>query len=226
MSEDTADYTLGDVNGRIAKTSAILATVTNIHRDEESILHRALATVGDFEIDIEMNTTPATIDEVGCFCGLAEEVGSFTKIGGAGKHAICAMGTTTTPANNNWYLWERRNGGSQSDSVADAPGSHGVYRYGTMVCVGTTLEFHIYSDAARTILIDTLTLTLGETPDFTRVYWVQSYEDGVAATREWDCLLRNFDLNPGAVSVPPWRKRIGDRRKSLVLPISGNVIKL
>lgn len=67
-----------------------------------------------------------------------------------------------------------------------------VGTYGTLYC-------NIYSDSARTVLVNTLTITLSANKDFRYIYATQTYDQGVG-DRYQTGYSENFDLQEPAIS--------------------------
>lgn len=70
---------------------------------------------------------------------------------------------------------------------------YGTMYYFTITRDGTTLTCKIYSDSARTNLLDTLTLEV-TTDSFRYIYAGCTYDGDVIDTRKMDCDIENLDL--------------------------------
>jgi hypothetical protein len=153
-AEDLTTYTEVDPNSRITVTSA-RSTFTGLTRNEDAYVYKDFGAFyfGDFEIyaDVRLNSGSENDSLVGII-GLSNTVNDWDDWGaGLSVHFMKAGG------NNYLVLFEI--GGSNDFYVISGDTTY----YVTFERVGTACTLKVYSDSARTNLLDTLSITVNTT---------------------------------------------------------------
>jgi len=93
-------------------------------------------------------------------------------------------------------------GGWGSAGVASSTKfSYGTWVYLKIIRSGTSLKCEIYSNAARTNLLETLEVTVGATEAYRYIYACSSWNTGIINTQEVD--IENLDLQEAPPVVAP-----------------------
>jgi len=179
-NEDFSGYTEVDPNSNIVVTSS-RSTFTNLQRNEDAYVYKDKG-AGHFDGDFEHLVTCLfdnyTSSGKSTIWGIANEVNDMWYFDDTQKDFLWAF--FYHGASNVLYLKEDGPAGSVSDSFApslDTPyylkikRDENVGDYGTLYC-------YIYSDEARTNLLDTLSITLHAKIDFRYIYVTQSANQG------------------------------------------------
>ncbi len=132
--------------------------------------------------------------------GIAVASGDYLSI-------VCSVGVA---ANNKTIQLEELDGGTKHVSAADFDVTEGTDYYLTVSrdeAVGTygTLTLKVYTDSARTTLVDTQTITLHSSKkDFRYLYGLQSRNTGDGGTVEWDGQVEDLEVvfNVAAIAAP------------------------
>ena len=195
--EDFTTYTEVDVNDRISKTAQHIDFVTYRSNDanDKAFLYsdKGAAHFGDFEHLIDVRVVSGSW--AGHFWALSNDV---VQIIDDTLHISGMM----YGLNNFTYLRETYSGSTYTDHMSFVDDT---WYYYTIKKTGTTLTMKVYSDSARTNLLDTLALTLHADHTFRYVYGSSThwYSDANILTETLD--IDNLDLqeggNGGALTV-------------------------
>jgi len=173
MAENYTTYTEVDPNSRITITSATRIDYTGLARNEAARVYIDKGVgyySGDFKFNLDVNITS------GSATGIVFLFKLDNFIGGNPQIAIQCNATSGSMA---LYL-NAAPGGLQDGSTNLSLSTtyyltiirdESVGTYGTAYC-------YIYSDSARTTLVDTLVVTLQEKTDFRYLFGLMSYNDG------------------------------------------------
>jgi len=174
-TEDLTTYTEVDPNNKITVTSD-RSEFDTLRRNEDAYVYDDKGVDhfnGNFEhlFEIYMSSSNGIV----VMWGMANIVEDLKSILDASEDELCLELSTYT-----FYLIEVFGGTQYYDTYGGTSGTlyyltaerdEGVGTYGT-------LYLYIYSDADRTNLLDTLTVTLHEKEDFRYLYVTQSYNSG------------------------------------------------
>lgn len=212
MAENFTSFTEVDPNSKITKTASTI-TVAALSRNEDAYVYKDFDVdyfLGNFEIDFALN--------VGSYGGLGSGVGYLIAMSNAVEELRWLYLNRATE--HFWYVYiasalgggnvqigiQFYNGGDPP--VNDLTGyilSQGTDYYVTVKrdeSVGTygTMYLYLYDDAARTNLLDTLTLTIPNSKvNFRYLYGVQTYNSG-GATYHWTGTVSDLDIVSAAYS--------------------------
>jgi hypothetical protein len=201
MAEDFTTYTEEDPNNRISTTST-RATFTGIARNEDAWLYIDKGVNhfdGDFEhlfqAKNESNSGPG-------ICGIWSLTNDLDErrailLGGKPELTVVYLGAGQT------YLIEVNSSASYVDIYASTQGTLYYYTvdrdesvsFGTLTC-------KIYTDAPRTVLVDTLTVALHEKVDFRYYMPIQTFNDANASTVTG--YVENMDFQEAVVTGFPF----------------------
>ncbi|MGB6873341.1 MAG: hypothetical protein WBE46_04275 [Dehalococcoidia bacterium] len=199
-TENLTTYTEVDPNSRIGVTAARSA-VTGLTRNEDAYLYKdkgAGRFSGDFEHLIDCRVDSG--NNVGLLYpwALANLIDDVAGIGASGDLLGCNL-YVVSPTRVDIYLHEWIAGVHYgSAGYQGAPATTYYLKIKRDESVGTygTLYCYIYSNAARTNLLATLSLALHEKEDFRYIYATNTYNDANAAAITGWC--ENLDLQEGA----------------------------
>lgn len=200
--EDPSTYTVGGAQAARISTTSTRATATNLDRDDEAYCYDDKG-AGHFNGNFEHLATNyldrAENLAVSLTWALADGIGSRDDLESAGNKYLAIQ------------LY-RDSGGTYFHKLLEFDGttryvdnyvcSVDTPYYDTIARSGSTLTCKIYSDAARTNLLDTLTLTLQAVETYRYVYFITS-RNAATGTVEIDCYLENLDLQEVVVAVVP-----------------------
>lgn len=153
--EDFTDYVEVDPNNYWSQTTT-RNTATNLLKSDDSYLYKDYGSghFGDFEHLIDFCMTASVLNGWMGVWALVNAEGSYADM--ANDVPMVSIGHYADPANRKIVLrWK----GGESDEYTNL--SLDTTYYLTIKRSGTTLTCKIYSDAARTTLLDTLTVTCG-----------------------------------------------------------------
>lgn len=185
MAENYTTYTEVDPNSRVAVTSATRIDFTNLTREEDAYVVYDFGSalfVGDFVIDVDYKPTSGSasstivcpvllgdiLDNPSGYTGSCVYMRLYINSGGFQTQAV------------------QVNEGTVNGSTNSGVDALNTQRYGRFVrdtSVGTygTLYFRIYSDAARTALVEEQVRTLDSLKSYRYLYALSSYNDGITA---------------------------------------------
>lgn len=178
---DFTSYTETDPNGRITVTADEIA-FAGLTRNEDAHVYKDFGVAyfsGDFNIDFEFRRT-ALNTGIAVICGLTNDVDDFRALITGGKDY---QGVHLSEAGD-VAMGELDGGTPYFDGYAV---SNGTTYYCTFVrdeSIGSygRLYLYIYSDAARTTLLDTLQVDLHTSKkDFRYLFFLDTYNDGQGA---------------------------------------------
>lgn len=191
--EDFTTYTEVDPNSRISIIASTI-TVTAITRDEDAFVYDD-KTVGHFSEDLTHLITTNIDNSVSTgnvtSWALTNDIDDSQGLIGGSKSFLELLHVGGT----SYILVEVDAGTPYTDSVVLTEGQtyystierdESIGSFGQLTC-------EIYSDSGRTILVDTLLLSLHSKIDFRYVFAVMSYDDNQAA-RTTDLTVSNLDL--------------------------------
>lgn len=191
VAEDLTTYTEVDANGRIS-VSATTANVTALTRAEDAYLYYDYGAgyfSASFSIDFDFNAIRTTDAGTTAFfiSSMANSVDDFKDIDDASGDAITVGYKPSLTASYYWIDLLELDGGTQyADTTGAGALSYGTTYYYTMYRNDNegdygTIYLYIYSDDARTSLIDTLSVALHSSKkDYRYLYAVQSLNTGDA----------------------------------------------
>jgi len=160
------------------------ASWTNLIRNEAAYLHRSIA-LDDFSYNFEFKVSSIDVNADGTnnfllyliyFCETAGRP-YYTEIGEGFGIAILEDGDSTTE----FQLYLQNSGDDVQDTSTNL--TVGTIYYCKLVRSGAAITFTIYSDPARSVTVDTLTITLPSADNITLSVWevtasVDSSSDG------------------------------------------------
>jgi hypothetical protein len=196
-------YTEVDPNGRFA-VAANKITVTGITTNEDAHVYRDMVAKksgyfdGDFTHLVTFQSSNYSSIAHGWYpWTLANDVDDWKGLVDGGKDALTIQVWKTNGADLILYLAELASGTPTVDTFT---WTLGTTYYTTLIrdeSVGAngTLYLYIYSDAARTTLLDTLSVTLTQKIDFRYIYAANSYNQG--EDRSNDGFIQDLDMGLG-----------------------------
>lgn len=169
-------YVEVDPNSHISRTSS-RATVSGLSRDEHAYVYKNKGVghfSGDFEhfIDVQLSTGSIAYSQF-VFWALWNALGSVDEVQSGRGLVVFFFLSGSDPR---IYLREWYDGTPYNDSTVGLLSLNIPY-YLTIKRTGSTFECKIYSDSDRTVLVDTLTLTLHSVESFRYIYPVQGLDD-------------------------------------------------
>jgi hypothetical protein len=201
--EDFATYTEVDPNSRISVTSSTI-TATALTRDEDAYVYDD-KTVGNFDGDFThlLTATRDNSTNVGnaSAWALTNAIDDSQGLIAASESFLYLLYNNST----NLFLAESDAGTVYTDFITTLTEGQTYYKtierdesigsFGQLTC-------KIYSDSIRTVLIDTLVLTLHAKLDLRYIFGLMSYDDN-NPSRTVDLTVSNLDLGAvGADWVP------------------------
>ena len=182
--ENFTTYTEVDTNSHISKTSTRV-TWSNLNRNEDAYLYKDFGIgyfEGDFTVNLTLNITSP--DESGTYehiLTLANSLDDFKGIDDASGDALTIQHLSQSGTTTRIAVQELDGGTLYTSSYYNITANTAYYlkiirdesvgTYGTLYC-------YIYSDAARTTLLSTLSVTLHTSKkDFRYIYPIQTYND-------------------------------------------------
>lgn len=192
--EDWTTYTEVDPNSHISKTSSVI-TFTDLTRGETAYVYSDKGAAhfdGDFEHLVDTKQTAHSDSGIFVCWALANDLNDYYHLIANNNSAIIVRLSNATTV---MTIYEIKGGGvTGSGNYTFAEGTRDYLKIKRDEAVGTygTVYCYIYSDAARTSLLATLSVTLTEKQDFRYVYGVNTYNDGNAYTVNGD--VSNLDL--------------------------------
>jgi len=203
MAENFTTYTETDPNSKLVVTSTRI-TATQINRNEDAYVYKNKGNyfTGNFEIQLTLHFTDGVgATAIAFIWTLANLVDDWTGIDTASGDAL-GIAVAAYGSSPNTYIRLQMielNGGAEVGTDSSTYDQvMGTSTYLTIVrdeSVGTygTLYCYIYSDAARAVLEDTLTITLHSKKDFSYLYGIQSNNTGNAAIW-WSGYVENLTV--------------------------------
>jgi|GEM_PF-1428486 len=203
--EDFTTYTEVDPNSHITVTASRVA-YAGLSTSEDAYVYKDKGVdhfAGDYEHLATVLIDAVTGDGLVFNWVLANLINDMKGIAdAAGDYNGAATRYTNSDTSYKVSLYERVGASAYSDVYVGAVDTiyylkikrdEGVGTYGTLYC-------YIYSDAARTNLLDTLTLTLHEKEDFRYIYACNSYNNASGFTITG--YTENLDLQEALTILP------------------------
>lgn len=200
MPEDFTTYTVGGAESAQISTTTTRCTATDLDRDDEAYCYDdkgANNFDGDFEHLCDVYITSADNLGISGIWALANAIGASDDLKSAGESYLQVFCYRDGNGVYNIRLIEYDYPNNYTDLYVcsvqtmyylEIERDESVGTYGTLYC-------RIYSDAARTNLLDTLSLTLHSSKkDFRYVYGIMSRNYAVSVTQEISCYVENLDL--------------------------------
>ena len=205
--EDFTTYVEVDPNAHISVATNVI-TFTGLARNESAYVYKDAGVDhfnGDFTHLIDAIYTSVTGTDVLGNWALGNDIGELFLLHSAGKNALIVFRSEASGVNANDYLRENDGGTLYTSSYVDTLSPQNrYYKIKRDENVGTygTIYLYIYSDAARTNLLSTLSIALHTSKkDYRYIYAVQSYNDGKAGAGTGR--NENLDLQEAAGTVIP-----------------------
>ena len=184
--EDFTTYVEVDPNAHISVATNVI-TFTGLARNESAYVYKDAGVDhfnGDFTHLVDAIYTSVSGTDVLGNWALGNDIGDVFFLQGAGKNALLVFRSEANGINANDYLRENDGGTLYTSFYVDTLSPQNrYYKIVRDEAVGTygTIYLYIYSDAARTNLLSTLSIALHTSKkDYRYVYAVQSYNDGNA----------------------------------------------
>lgn len=192
--EDFTTYEEVDPNNHIERTAH--------HIDFHSIRNESAWVVKDFgdkyfdnfEHKIQARKVSGAFASVGFFWVLSNAVNDVQGLVDAGETFIGVQFVSPTEGINRVRLFECVAGGLPFNSVDDADRDPNIMLYFTIKKQGTSLTCEIYSDSARTNLLNTLSLELQG--DYKFRYLFPAVSQNTEAEYASDVDIENLDVPP------------------------------
>jgi len=195
-TEDYTTYTEYDPNGVLTVTSSEI-TAEDMDRDIDAYVYldKGVGHFGDFEHKLTvMGKGTSQAYAVGHMWILSNDIDDGNNANGL--HLLMNEGSSY---GKDWKIILGEGTGFCSDNRDDyADDCNDTYRYLTIKRAGTTLTCKIYSDEARTNLLDTLSLTVATTT-YQYIYAIASHNSGSSACN-FDGMVKDLDLQE---TTPP-----------------------
>lgn len=206
MVEDFSTYTEVDPGSTISKTSTRVTYASLNTRNTDSYVYADKGVAhfaGNFTHLVTVNVSASDNAAQSYSWMLANTVNDALAILATADGYLAVYDYKDTGSGQNRLnLGERYSGGNVSDYYnVNGTGSL-PYTYYLEIerdeAVGTygTAYARIYSDSGRTMLVDTLAITLGHSVDFRYVYALNTYNSGSSVTRSG--YVENLDLQEAA----------------------------
>jgi hypothetical protein len=197
--EDLTTYTEVDPNSKITVTAPKSAWAA-LPRNADAYVYKDKGAAhfgGNFEHLIDINVSSAQQDGFVVCWTLANLVNDWKGIDDAGGDLLSVAPYSSSTTQIAIYLYEMVAGTFYYDATAALANGTYYLKIKRDESVGTygTLYCYIYSNTARTTLLDTLVLTLHEKEDFRYLYATQSYNDNT--TYQQTGYSQNLDLQEG-----------------------------
>jgi hypothetical protein len=191
-AEDFTTYTEVDGGADTAYTTTAGSVQFTVPRDETSYIYKDFGTDyfnGDFEHRVKVNINGGGIAYV---WGLANSLNDFKTIIDASEDYLAVMFNS---GNQLAGIFESDGGSSESDTFTYADSTDYYLKIKRDESVGTygTLYCYVYSDAAYSVLVDTLSIELGEKEDFRYMYVLSSHNNSNAT--ELSGTISNLQLD-------------------------------
>ena len=177
--EDFTTYTEVDPNSHISLTSTNINHIAWLNEDAYVYYDYGVAAFGDLYHEIEamyVNNFGGSGYRKSFFWGLTNEVNDGKYFFDNDKDCIFASYTRRTNGTEMFHL-QAQDGSTYYDDYYESPDLD-VWYYFTIERNGSTATLKIYSDSARTVLVDTLTITC-PTTKFRYIYacntWNRAY---------------------------------------------------
>jgi hypothetical protein len=191
-TEDFTTYTEVDGGADTAYTTTADSVQFTVPRDETSYIYKDFGTdyfSGDFEHRVKVNINGGGIAYV---WGLANSLNDFKTIIDASEDYLAVMFNS---GNQLAGIFESDGGSSESDTFTYADSTDYYLKIKRDESVGTygTLYCYVYSDAAYSVLVDTLSIELSEKEDFRYIYVLSSHNNSNAT--ELSGTISNLQLD-------------------------------
>lgn len=180
--EDLTTYTETDPNSRITVTSA-RSSWASLTKNEDAFVYKDKGVAhfsGDYEHLVTAYLDACDLNSLVLCWALTNLVDDLRGIDDGGGDEHCVGLRSPSSGNYEVKLYELYSGSLAGDAYVCSLDTayylkikrdEGTGANGTLYC-------YIYSDSARTNLLDTLTLALNEKEDFRYIYVTQTYVDG------------------------------------------------
>jgi len=187
--EDLTTFTEGGTANRIV-AEPTQVTYVNLAQNNTTYLTKyyGIGHFGDFDIEWESQITRA-IEQTSqvALIQLANVLGNFPQFSSASEGLIVDFYWQT-----NTTVWRLYDFDTKNIDTRLAGDAQALWHYWfKLTRVGTTLTLYIYDDAARTSLVDTLTITCAPTPFR---YLSAMGSRGTAAADTLDGMNKNFEI--------------------------------
>lgn len=199
--EDFRTFTEVEPDDRIQKTQFHVDFVCCKNEDSRLYKDYGANFFGDFEHLIDEKMVSATADDANGWCWvLSNDVSDNLKaLHDANATFIAVLPYFTTPADvYTIRLWEDFGGVSASDISIPVTGNTTYYLKITKT--GANLSCFIYSNPARTVLVDTLTLVLGADHQFRYLSVCQTWNEALAVCSTMDIDNLEIGIWRGTIS--------------------------
>jgi hypothetical protein len=188
--EDLLTFTEVDSDSDITITKYV-ATFDTMDRDAISYVYKdyGINYFSNFDIDFEFEITTSQNNGTVQLCSLSNTIGTLQDMVDANDGIVTFA--YTTGGNVLIYFIDRN---TDNSDFYSGSGLSTPQLYCSLVRVGTTAYLYIYSDSARTILVDTLTITC-ET-GIKRYLNVLASRDFVDVSATSSGYVQNININP------------------------------
>jgi len=190
--EDFTAYTEVDPNDHINVVNSTHIQVTDIAEDEDAYLYRDYG-AGFFAnfthyLEVRLDDHISATARANCWA-VANEIDDWTGVSDGFSVQVAWANAAGT-----WRLkLAKMEAGTETSASADVSG--GTWYYLTITRNGDTLTLDIYSDANRSTLVDSLSLTVDASISFRYLYAVQSQNSGDADTLSFTVANLDIGLN-------------------------------
>ena len=203
--EDYTTYTEVDPNSHIGLVGTNHIDF-NAYANEDAYCYKdkGAAHFTDFEHKVDVRPISASADYCyGCNWLLSNALDDYHGLRTAGQTCVVVRTGHWTVAYPQLYLSEYY--GSTEYNAGPFNAAYNTWYYLTIKKLGTALTCKIYSDSARTTLLNTLSLTLQADHSFRYIFAANTQNEAVA--RNFDLDIENLDLQE-APAVGPSRAYI------------------
>lgn len=194
--EDFTTYTEVDPNNHISLVGTNHVDFSAI-RSEDAYLYKDKGEnyFDDFTHDVDVRFSNPEDQSLAGFWVLSNDLDDLKGLKDTGKTAIAVQIYRSSTGENRLGLREIYGGANYTDYYL---ASSDTWYYLTIEKSGTSLTCKIYSDSARTNLLDTLSLTLHGDWSFRYVFAANTANNATGPTVDAD--IENLDLNEGATT--------------------------
>lgn len=212
------DYTIGikvDPNNRYTVATSSV-TVTDLGINESAYIYWDEGVDnfnGDYEFLLDVRTTGgSSTGSYGYGWAIANEIGDMNAIQQTtpqGSHGL--YGKEHISGTQDIVIIEGTVGGSTYTDFFRGVGNAQYYVKiirDEAIGANGTLYCYVYSDAARTVLVDTLSLALHEKIDFQYLYGANS--DNIGGSETYDAIFANLEFLEEEVGFAIFRRRMED----------------
>jgi len=213
-NEDFTTYTELDPGADITVAASKLTFVDLDSRNTDSWVYKDMGVdyySGDFEHLMEGETGSGSTDDdcFGIYWAMSNSVDDILGIDNASGDVLYTFFHPNAAGNGPNYVYLREVDGGTSYSTVIVSLSEDTTYYLKVKrdeAVGTygTIYVYVYSDSARTNLVDSVSLTLNTSKkDYRYIYGTNTYNDGTTGS-QYDGFVQNFDIGETyATAVEP-----------------------